>query len=139
MLDPATAVGVASAVVQFVDFGVTLFKSTQEISKSLVGMTSETGEIEHVVNNLQEHIQRLQECRDIPKTSSLVKLLNDCIALANEILEKTQKHKKGNQKFLANLRPGFFTLWDKKDVNEMQLRMDRLQDALNSHLTVDTK
>ena len=54
MLDPLTAIGLASAIVQFVDFGSKLIKGGSEIYKSVDGALAENSELEDITTKIHQ-------------------------------------------------------------------------------------
>ncbi|KIH87280.1 hypothetical protein SPBR_04584 [Sporothrix brasiliensis 5110] len=60
MLDPLTALGLATNIVQFVDFGLKLFSTSIEIARSAKGATSLNLELEHAYTTLCNFASDLQ-------------------------------------------------------------------------------
>ena len=57
-MDPFTAIGLASAIVQFVDYASKLVKGTIEIYGSATGDTAETGSLKLVTQKLRDLTQK---------------------------------------------------------------------------------
>lgn len=79
-MDPVSAIGVASAIVAFVDFSWNLVTGTWEIYHSLDGVTAENARLEDVTDDLGSLVQALKA--DVPvKTKAeknIRRLAQDC-------------------------------------------------------------
>ena len=60
-MDPLSAIGLASNVVQFVDFASRLISTGTEVYESVSGVTDRTLELERIYKNLSSFSLKLQE------------------------------------------------------------------------------
>lgn len=91
MLDPLTALSLAAAVIQFVDFGSKLIATSHEIYISVNGATKENATIGEVTADIKGFCRRLVEQGDtIHGFSSdeveLTRLARSCEELAHDLL-----------------------------------------------------
>ena len=59
MLDPLTAIGLASSIVQFTDFGIKLVTGTIELYHSADGLSGERSNLEHQITLVREHAETI--------------------------------------------------------------------------------
>ena len=140
MLDPLTALGVVSSVIQIVDFGCKLVSETQEIYQSASGATRKhvtSLEITEDINILYKDL--LGQNQSFPKLSpddiALEKLVDSCSREAEELI-----------KLLGKLKvPSDATQWEsfKKaikskrkqgEVKDIETRLLKIQKQINSRL-----
>ena len=145
MLDPLTALSVASCVLQIVDFGCKLVSETQEVYYSACGATKNnvTGaEIARDIELLYIDLKTkdLTFHRIDPDEKALGKLVDSCL------LEQNEMHK-----LLADLTvPGDATKWKsfksaiksarkRGKVDQIESRLLRIQKQIDSRLLVMIK
>ncbi|OCK90763.1 uncharacterized protein K441DRAFT_698929 [Cenococcum geophilum 1.58] len=92
MLDPITAVGIASNVAQFVDFGFKIFSKSGELYKSASGLTVDDEELSSIATNFENlamfakglpSLHNSKGCSD--SEQALFSIANSCTALAGEL------------------------------------------------------
>lgn len=94
MLDPATALSLASSVVQFVDFGIKAVSEAREIYQSADGVSPKNAKLEETIAEVGQFSERITlvplSNADTPSTSddekALSKLAKSSKDLADEIL-----------------------------------------------------
>ena len=147
-MDPLTALGLTSNIIQFVDFVSKLFSTTKRLYVSQSGASVEHLELE----SLARHIKKLAEGakpRNSPRSMlisklsdedhTLVDLGNQCVAVSKELLGVLNSLKlKGNHarswdSFVQALR----TEWKKDDIESLQRRLDRMSNQLNARILLD--
>ncbi|KAI9935071.1 hypothetical protein MW887_000692 [Aspergillus wentii] len=143
VLDPMTALSVATSVVQFVDFGTKLISKSREIYKSADGVLADHAEQAAVSSKLADLTRRLSTFADgyETKLSSAEKALQevalDCLQVANEFgcaidqLMVNGKHRKWK-----SLRQALKSVWKKEEMEERLVRLDRLRQLVIVHLLV---
>ena len=62
-MDPLTAIGLASSIVQFVDYGTKLIGGAREIYHSTTGTTAQNETLELVATEMKEWSSRLKTPR----------------------------------------------------------------------------
>lgn len=139
-MDPASAIGVASSVLAFIDFSVKLVKGAVEIYRD--GTTSENARIEDVVRDLKVRSEAMKASKTAKTEAekSIVKLAEEChkvsgssLALLEQMSVKNQKHSK-----LGSLKAALITSRKRKTVAEFQAQLQeyRAQILLNLQLVL---
>lgn len=106
-MDPFTALTLACAVVQFVDFGFKLLKSTTEIHDSTTGATSQDETIESVTRKLKDLTLDLNHDISSPQSpleKRVQELAEECRKLSEELLRLLGKAKRKSDSRFENAR-----------------------------------
>lgn len=152
MLDPITALGLASNIIQLVDFASKLLEKSTEIRRN--GEAVDHGRLRAAAVDLEnlsrsiktstsvpdnEHSDRAAET---PQETALVMLSEDCCAVANELIECLNTLKgKSNQTLWSTFRQAIRTIWSKEKVMEMASTLEnyRSELALRTLTLLNTK
>jgi len=151
MLDPLTALSVAAAVVQFVDFGNKLLVKGHELHKSPDGASVGNSELEIIAKELQQLIHRLSQplpSMEVQGTAlndseaALVNLSQQCSNVADELLCTLRKLKvvegSSNRRW-KSFRQALKCLWRKEEVEAMVNRLQGFRERLNLHVLVSMR
>lgn len=152
-LEGIAALGVASNIVQFVEFGCRLFSESKELYKSSNGLADEAVELETIAQSLSRLIKNLELENPFPSQSSsddiniqfqrptefesysdekdLMPIATDCEKVAKELLEalthlRVQKPGKKWQCFRVTLT----RIWKPERIDKMSRRLERLSGQL---------
>jgi hypothetical protein len=132
------ALSLAGNIVQFVDFGIRLFRDLNELYKSPEGAKAEHLELEAVTTDLKCLAQNLQQTVG-PSTQddiALGKLAAGCEKLACEllgVLDKLKVKKEQNQK-LASFQQVLILVLKEKDVRALEKRLEKYREQLSKRL-----
>jgi len=90
-MDPLTALGLASNIVQFVDFTTKLISTTRKLYNSSSGAKDEHAELQLLARNIREYASRMDEDavlkgKDTAEASQLFELSRQCIEVSNHLL-----------------------------------------------------
>jgi hypothetical protein len=131
-MDPFTAIGLASAIVQFVDFSSKLISGAAEIRSSGRETTAELQDTETVINHLKTLVARVRQPLSaangvVPdEYSNLEKLKQGCEQVCDElqaIVQSTKVRKAGSR------RAAFVSIWkaqrSKGKLASLHSRLDR--------------
>jgi len=144
VLDPFTALGLASNIVQFIDFASDLFLKSKELAKSTSGATKENEELEKATERLQHLCADLKwSCRTGPKTARrsddeavLSELASKCTATADDLLFALEGLRaQGGTKKLQSFRKALQTVWKKDKIREMEMKLATHRRELTLQLT----
>lgn len=138
-MDPISAIGVASAIVAFVDFSWDLVTGTWEIYNSLDGVNAENARLEDVTDKLASLTLAINVKSDIPVLTAAEKniqgLAKDCITCAKKLQHLLDGMKAPGGKGLLRkaLIAKLKSIWNKNELSglERQLRNIRAQIQLN--------
>lgn len=153
-MDPLTAISLASAIVQFVDFSSKLIAEGHQIYQSIEGASRanlRTEDITNHINSLNEHL--LQPDRRYSQTgvssgseTALRDLATACRTVANDLLNllnelKVDKHSQGAQRKLETFRKAVLTQKSKnKDkIKSLEDQLDNIQKQINRRLVTMIK
>lgn len=143
-MDPLSAIGLASAIVQFVDFGSRIAHDAKCIYKSTTGVTVENENIEFTIEQLQTISGMLKQ--RIPSSplyfldEPLISLAKRCETLSNELLEllKAVKAKSPSSKWASFLAAVKAEL-QKEERNGVIARLQECRQQLEVHLLVTAR
>ncbi|KAK1764207.1 hypothetical protein QBC33DRAFT_201658 [Phialemonium atrogriseum] len=153
-MDPLSALGLASAVAQFLDFGSKLFHATKEVmdagSTVTVARVGEAaGHLADIGCGLQTRYQTLEAAELSEEELSLYGLARQCELLAAEISDclKSLVAKKGKNARWATFLAALCSVWQREHVETLALRLTeyrsqltlRLLLVLNSHHDAQNK
>ena len=153
-MDPLTAISLASAIVQFVDFSSKLIAEGHHIYQSIEGASRANLRTEHItnhINSLNKHL--LQPDRRYSQTgvsseseTALRNLVTACRTVANDLLSlleelKVDKHSQGAQRKLETFRKAVLTQRSKnKDkIKSLEDQLDNIQKQINRRLVTMIK
>lgn len=153
-MDPLTAISLASAIVQFVDFSSKLIAEGYQIYQSIEGASRanlRTEDITNHINSLNKHLLQPDRryshtgvssesettLRDLPTACRTV--ANDLLNLLNEL--KVDKHSQGAQRKLETFRHAVLTQSSKnKDkIKSLEDQLDNIQKQINRRLVTMIK
>ena len=140
MLDPLTAISLASAVVQFVDFSIKLVSAGHELYDK--GSLSHHDEIEQISQDLSTLAEDLGASRPPSAKQpsedevALQKLAGSCKELANEMIAvlQTLKVQKTNSG-LESVRTALRGMRKKRKIVNIEKRLVGFRNELTLHLT----
>lgn len=161
-LEGFAALGVASNIVQFVEFGCRLFSQSKELYRSSNGLANEAVELENITQSLRhlsgnlmvEHSgwnQRLSNDNQISSDDSDVELedndeadlmliARNCKSIADELSEAlNQLRVKDPGKKWQCFRVALKRVWKPKKIDDMSRRMERLSSQLTICLVKSLK
>ena len=139
MLDPLTAVSLASAVVQFIDFSIKILTETQEIYQSVSGTTRKNvtiGEITQDTRELSQNVTRNRYmCQGQAYDAALVRLAESCEKEADALLLILDGLKvPPGASHWTSLKKAIKTASQKGKIRELESRLNKLQKQVNSHI-----
>ncbi len=153
-MDPLTAIGLVSAIVQFVDFSSKLIAEGHQIYQSIEGASRanlHTESITNHINSLNSHL--LQPVRRYSQTgvsseseTALRALAESCRTVASDLLIllnelKVDKHSQGAQRKWETFRKAVLTQnpKNKDKIKSLEEALDILQKLINQHLVTMIK
>jgi hypothetical protein len=143
MLDPLSAIGLASAIVQFIDFGFKLVSEGIDLYENGALTENEeleliTSDLESLANNLGTSSSQLQT--NSPDEKALQELAFRCNDLATElltILDTLKPQRQGSTKLrhgLESVRVAVRNARKKGKIQTIESRLEKLQKQLNSRM-----
>jgi hypothetical protein len=137
-MDPMTAIGLTSAIVQFIDYSTRLVDAASDIHRSASGTSLENQNIEFVMSELKALSLRLDPPRTGQPTDdeqALCRLAAECRILSDQILSLLEKIKPRNPK---SKRESFWsaikTMWNDREMKELVQRVQNCRSQLELQL-----
>src|SRR5689334_137889 len=151
VLEALAALGVASNVVQFVDFASRLTRATIDLRKSPEGTTDRIKELEALARNVKEHAeantsQSLSRTAKADVAGFLQDLIaldmeswhdlnRQCLDLADRLISLLQTLKlKEKSTLWQSICRGASNIWRNGDLEELVNRLDRISNHMFQHL-----
>lgn len=141
MLDPLSAIGLASAIVQFVDFSGRLISETREIYGAGKGLLKQNQELEEITQDLKKFCQDLTpdqpEQAPAPSDDEVVlqEISKTCKDIAVELLLVLDKLKaKGRYEKFESFKKALRSALKREKIEEIKARIDRAQAQLHLRL-----
>jgi hypothetical protein len=138
------ALGLASNIVQFVDFGIKLFSEARDLCESAQESRTEDLELESVTLDLKKFAQSLHPTAQpgpAPKSLSaddiaLQKLAISCEKLASELLKLLDdlKVKGQHNRRWKSFRQALRHVRKEEKINKLEERLERFQKQITTHL-----
>ncbi|KIW23715.1 uncharacterized protein PV07_11894 [Cladophialophora immunda] len=143
------ALGLAGNILQFVDFGIKLFQEARVLYRSSEGVTPAELELETTTRVLRQYAQDLETSQrgiNANHASDSITLRNSAIAkecngLADELLQllESLRIKDTENRKWSSFKHALSRVAKRSKIENMERRLNRLRDALNSSLISDLK
>lgn len=139
MIDPLSALSLASAIVQFIDFGIRIISQTQEIYQSKYGVNQENvtiGQITQDIRDLTKDVRKNVNVRQAQTYDiKLIRLADSCEREADALLlivnglkvPPGASHWTSFKKAIKDAR-------QKGTVQKLETRLEKLQKQVNSRI-----
>lgn len=137
-MDPLTAIGLASSIVQFIDYSTKLIHGAKEIYGSATGATEENQRLENVTAEMQTLSLKLLPRQDAQQTEderALSRLAAECKILSDQILVllKSIKPKDLNSK-RQSVWAALKSKWNEREKQELEERLKNCRSQLELQL-----
>lgn len=148
VLDPGSALGVASNIFQVIDFSARLISKGNQYYKSADGQLVEHAELSSMSRRLVELNSGLDQSlgafngrRQLSaEEEALRAVANECKNAAESFLATLRQFEvSGNHREWKSFRKAFKTVWGKEKMQEMLLRLEDQKHQLIIHLLVVMK
>ena len=141
-MEPLTAFALACGVIQIVDFSTKALTKCKEIYDH--GALSEYHDVEEISSHLTDLQKglRLSSPGDtgIPSDRGLLDLATQCSATAAQLVTKLQALRTdGPRKKRDALKKTVRYFWEKKDIQDIQKRLDSYRNALDTHILINLR
>ena len=142
-MDPLTALGIASSVVQFVDFTSKLVSDSYELYKSNCSVVEATSSLEALTSNLiavSDDLSRsLEASKSIP--AELEVLCKNCVAEASKLLSvlESLKVEGSDRRIWKSFKTALKTVWSQNKIDSFQRRLDSFRQQITMTIVVSLK
>ncbi|PMD58378.1 uncharacterized protein K444DRAFT_563688, partial [Hyaloscypha bicolor E] len=149
-MDPLSALSVAAAVIQFVDYGAGIVSKGTQLYKSVDGALGENIELETASIRLQQLSSGVQGSlsqarRDSTQGSptqvdqDLETICKECVTVSKELVDKLETLKvPGDHRYKKwkSFRQALKSVWSKEKIEAIAKRLYSLRAELNTHVVV---
>lgn len=136
MLDPISAIGLASSIVQFVQFGTKLVLEGLELYQSNDGALARNSELEAIVKDINQRSEILTNTSQPSEDDvAMQKLAESSRKIADELLKQLSSLRTPeSHKRLQSSRKAMAAAWKKDRIADLERRLCRLQNQINQRL-----
>jgi hypothetical protein len=136
-MDPFTALSLAAAIVQFLDFSTKIVKGAREVYFSTTGSTEENASVELVVTEMRSWFLKLaySDHGGTKEEEAICTLAAECQKISGQILDLIKKTKPSSQK--SEIKVLFAALrdrWHQYDKRQLQKRLNNCRRQLEVQL-----
>jgi hypothetical protein len=139
-MEALAIIGLVGNIVQFVDFSGKLISKSTELYQSSEGALAENIDIETATNRLVLLNSKLKNAATATGDNVLENLCQLCITAAEKLLAALDKAKvNGEQQKWKSMRKALRSIWSKEEIGELERRLSKFREELNSHIVVDLR
>jgi len=143
-MDPLTALGFASNIIQLITFTSDLVSKGREIYKSADGQLLESQELDTVAKSLQDLCTNLPaqlRKKSLSKTESQLRsLCEDCNKAAAQLIDAIRGLKvTGSNKKWASFRQALNSVWKEDEIDALSKRLERYRSQLDTTLLISLR
>ena len=132
-MDPFTALGLASNVIQFVDFVWNLITETRRIVKSGDGLKGDHRVLEAIVADMQQYVDAISPSAN--SSPQLRKLSKECSSIAAELLSALATLKlKGQKTHWESFLTALKQIWKQSKIDKLSNQLFKAQAQVASHM-----
>jgi N-terminal domain on NACHT_NTPase and P-loop NTPases len=139
-METLALIGLVGNIVQFLEFSGTLISKSAQLYQSSNGTLSEAADTETATNLLVLLNSRLEVAAIETGDRTLEGLCASCKTAADELLAALDKVKvKEKQRRWESIRKALRTVWSREKIQELERRLQKFREQLNSHVIVDLR
>lgn len=152
-MDPLSALSVAAAVIQFIDYSTRIVSKGKELYKSADGALAENIELETASVRLQNLSRTLKDSlranQQAPKEGvasksdgALETICEACVTVSKELVDKLENLKvpEGHShKKWKSFRQALKTVWTKEKIEEVAQRLAKLRADLDTNVLLSIR
>lgn len=144
-MDPLTALGLASNIIQLISFTSDLVSKGREIYKSADGALIEHMELETIAKSLQDLSADLpaqaKRGKSLTRTEKQLRgICEGCNEVSGELIEAIQRLKAtGNHKRWNSFRQALNSVWKENQIDALSKRLEKYRNQLDTTLLVSLR
>jgi hypothetical protein len=147
-MEAFAAIGAASAVLSFVEFGIKLVSKGKEYYESAEGVLADHAERSAISSRLSDLTNRLSRSvssrgsgrKMSPAEAALLEVTEDCQSTADDFIVALEELKvSGPNRRWKSFRQALKSIWNKEGLQQIEARLDRLRQQVVIHLLVVMK
>ncbi|KAK8108438.1 hypothetical protein PG984_014239 [Apiospora sp. TS-2023a] len=136
LMDPLSALGVASNILAVIDFGWTVLTEARSIHQSSSGLSGEAEFVDHLIQDVSKLDEGLPSLVGV--SGELQTLLNESKSIIGLLQNGLQAVKAGNRSKWSSFLSALKQTWGKSQVKDLTSRLGKLQIQVTRHLQVAT-
>ena len=141
MAEPLAVFGIAANVIQFLEFGGTLFSASQQIYrhgtiKDHIDIKLIAKDLHGIATGLRDPVHQVSGNQALSDDeTSLYELATQCQSICDELCEVLEKLKvQAKNTKLGSFKAAMKIIWKKEQVQSLQKRMDGIRQELIIHI-----
>lgn len=145
-MDPLSALGVASNIIQIVDFSSRIISRSHEIYKSVDGRSKEHAVLDDAAKNLRELSSDLGKytrpnLRSLNAADKqLVRLRRECEEVVQELRDALEDLKlEGDHTKWQSIHQALRSIWTQRDISDLEMRLDKIRKGIDTALLVSLR
>jgi hypothetical protein len=142
-MDPASAIGVAAAAVQFFAIGIKAFRLGKQICASKTGSTEANEALEGSLKAISDIRKDLRHDIIRDANSNIAKAQKQCLEIAEKLLKVLESIKASSQtaksKFLKDVSATWQVMRARSKIDKLEQELRVAQDHFKEALTVETR
>lgn len=136
MMETLAIIGLVSNIVQFLDFSGRLISKSAQLYRSGDAL-AENVDIETATSHLILLNDKLKDAATATSDGALESLCKSCDTVANMLLVALENVKvKDKQRKWESMRKALKSIWNKKDIEELERRLAGFREVLNLHIVM---
>jgi hypothetical protein len=142
VLDPLTSFGLASNILQLIDFILNIFDQAGEINGSVSGLTREYNDFRQISEDLSDLSGRITVSNSLQqaKYPELIKAADSCKNAADEVLNKLAKLvATPSKKKRRALAKALQSVWNKSEIAALNRQLRLRRETLLMELTTSIR
>lgn len=145
-MEALVAIGLASNIISFIDFGSKVINQGYEIHQSTTGATQDNIDTETLINDLSYHLEKLEVNDSITvlneSDQNLQNLASECANVARKIqrkLDKVKTNRNARNKHYESFAKAFRGVWEKRSLDEQRQKLEGFRDQLQFEILLSLK
>jgi hypothetical protein len=139
-LEALAAIGLASNILQFIDFAAKLVSKGNRIRKSTSGALPENDDLETTSKRLRKLADELYKVSSDPTNHALQTISLVCMKASEDLIDKLASLKsRGEISRFRSYRQALKCVWNKHEINAMSGRLNLFRAELTTFLLISLK
>ena len=138
-MEALATLGLASNVVQFVDFASRLISKSHELYTSSDGMLIEQKDLALITRDMKAIVGHLKQSQG-PAADQLQTLSTECFRVADELIGALKELQcKGPPSRYKSVRQALRFAWSKEKIHEIEKRLHSLREQINLRICANLR
>jgi thiamine biosynthesis lipoprotein ApbE len=140
MLDPLSALNVATAVTQFLSFSANALELCKEIRDDAHGATNANKSLEHSIQDFNDIARDIRAAASQDSSGRrLSSTAKQCVTLSDDLLKLLEEVRQAGRQRPSVVKATIRALKDKRKIEKLQNAVQKRQAVLDTALSHDTR